>query len=127
MFAGLLQRARKEGYQLGDSIQGGAAIYRYEALLALEKNGLLGRAELAATGLQEDYIFGLCLFSIGYHLGEFGNKFDDLPMGVDWRALPAAPQELMALGKSIIHSTKTFEAMDEQAIRNEFRSAREPR
>ncbi len=126
-FVGLLLRARKHGYMLGDSIQGGAAIYRYEAVAALDENGLLGRAELFRTGLQEDYIFGLCLYSIGYQLGEFGNRYDDLPMGVDWRTLPAAPQELLELGKSIIHSTKNFETMDEQAIRNEFRSARQER
>jgi hypothetical protein len=121
---GLLLRAYKNGYHLGDSVQGGAAVYRYEAVVALNECGLLGRSELAGIGLHEDYIFGLCLFSIGYRLGEFGNKFDDLPMGVDWRVLPAAPSELMELGKSIIHSTKGFEAMDEQAIRSEFRSAR---
>lgn len=124
MFAGLLIRARRSGYKLGDSVQGGAAVYRHEAVVALNENGLLGRTELAGTGLQEDYIFGLCLFSVGFHLGEFGNRLDDLPMAVDWGALPAAPKELMKLGKSIIHSTKTFESMDEQAIRNEFRSAR---
>jgi hypothetical protein len=122
--ARLLLRARKHGYQFGESILGGAAVYRYEAVAALNRNDLLGRAELARTGLQEDQIFGLCLFSIGYHLGEFGNKFDDLPMGVDWKALPASPKELMELGKSIIHSTKRFETMDEHAIRMEFRSAR---
>jgi hypothetical protein len=125
MVASLLLRARKHGYELGDSVQGGAAIYRYEAIAALDENDLLGRTELAATGLQEDYIFGLCLFSIGYHLGDFGNKLDDLPMGVDWRELPATPTELMALGKSIIHSTKSFGTMDEQTIRSEFRIARE--
>jgi hypothetical protein len=126
-FAGLLLRARKHGYTLGDSIQGGAAIYRYEAVAALDEGGLLGRANLSRTGLQEDYIFGMCLYSVGYHLGEFGNRFDDLPMGVAWRTLPAAPQELLELGKSIIHSTKKYETMDEQAIRNEFRSARQER
>lgn len=125
MVIGLLVRARKHGYELGDSIMGGAAIYRYEAVKGLFAGGLLGRSELAGIGLQEDYIFGLCLFSIGYRLGEFGNKFDDLPMGVDWGALPAAPKELIDLGKSIIHSTKGFGAMDEQMIRDEFRSARE--
>jgi hypothetical protein len=124
-FAGLLLRAHRHGYTLGDSIQGGAAVYRYEAVLTLEKSDLLGRVELSKTGLQEDYIFGLCLYSIGYHLGEFGNRFDDLPMGVNWRSLPAAPQELLELGKSIIHSTKIFEGMDERAIRSEFRSARQ--
>jgi len=125
--AGILRRARKEGYELGDSIMGGAAVYRYEAVKALEENGLLGRAELADIGLQEDYIFGLCLLASGFHLGEFGNRFDDLPMGVDWRTLPAAPSELIQRGKSIIHSTKSFHEMDEETIRGEFRSAREER
>ena len=122
--AEILWRARKEGYEWGDAIMGGAAVYRYEAVRALDDCHLLGRTELAETGLQEDYIFGLCLLSIGFHLGEFGNRFDDLPMGVDWRSLPATPSELMQLGKSIIHSTKGFEKMDEQTIRDEFRMAR---
>ena len=125
MILGLLRRARKHGYKLGDSIMGGAAVYRYDAVAALDESGLLGRPELAEIGLQEDHVFGLCLLSLGYQLGEFGNQFDDLPMGVDWKGLPAAPAELIELGKSIIHSTKRFKEMDEGAIRQEFRSARQ--
>jgi hypothetical protein len=123
--ARLLVRARRHGYRFGEAIMGGAAVYRFEAIQALHDSGLLGRAELAATRLHEDYIFGLCLPAIGYRLGEFGDGFDDLPMGVSWVGLPASPQELMRRGKSIIHSTKSFEEMDEEAIRQEFRSARE--
>ena len=104
---------------------GGAAVYRFEAVQALRDSGLLGRDDLADTGLHEDYIFGLCLLSIGYQLGEFGDAFDDLPMGVNWVGLPASPKELMERGKSIIHSTKSYQGMDEQAIRREFRSVRE--
>ena len=122
--ARLLVRARRHGYQLGDAIMGGAAVYRVEAIQALHNSGLLGREELAATGLHEDYIFGLCLFSLGFRLGEFGDGLDDLPMGVNWIGLPASPRELMERGKSIIHSTKSYEGMDEVAIRREFRSAR---
>lgn len=88
---------------------GAAAIYSHAAVASLEEAHLLGRVELAETGLQEDYIFGVCLISIGLQLGEFGKKYDDLPMGVDWRTLPASPNELLQLGKSIIHSTKIFE------------------
>jgi hypothetical protein len=122
--ARLVRRARRSGYQLGDGIMGGAAIYRYEAVRELDEADLLGRADLARSGLHEDYIFGLCLFSIGYQLGEFGNRLDDLPMGVTWQGLPASPAELMAKRKSIIHSTKRFETMDERAIRRAFRAAR---
>jgi hypothetical protein len=121
----LVIRARRNGYKLGDGIMGGAVVYRHEAVRALHEARLLGRAELASTGLHEDYIFGLCLFAIGYHLGEFGDGFDDLPMGVSWIGLPASPTELMRRGKSIVHSTKSFGDMDEEAIRREFRTARE--
>jgi hypothetical protein len=123
----LLVRARRNGYQLGESIMGGAVVYRREAIAAMDEAGLLGRKELTATRLQEDQLFGLCLLSLGYQLGEFGNRYDDLPMGVQWQGLPASPEELMQRGKSIIHSTKGFESMDEESIRKEFRSARRSR
>jgi hypothetical protein len=123
----LLRRARKRGYKLGESIMGGAAIYRYEAVLALKEADLLGRSELAGIGVHEDHIFALCLVATGFTLGEFGNRLDDLPMGVNWRGLPAEPKELLALGKSIIHSTTHFQGMDEKSIRHEFRFAREQR
>jgi hypothetical protein len=121
----LLRRAHKQGYKLGESIMGGAAVYRYEAVEALEKANLLGRTELAEIGVHEDHIFGLCLFATGFRLGEFGNRFDDLPMGVKWQGLPADPNELLALGKSIIHSTKAFEGTDESEIRRRFQLARQ--
>jgi Glycosyl transferase family 2 len=121
----LIRRARKQGYKLGESIMGGAAVYRYEAVDALRKANLLGRTELAGIGLHEDHVFGLCLFATGFTLGEFGNRLDDLPMGVKWKGLPAAPKELLALGKSIIHSTKGFEGTDESEIRRQFQMARQ--
>jgi hypothetical protein len=127
MIARQLARARKNGYKFGESIMGGAVIYRREAIVAMSEAGLLGRAELTAIGLQEDHIFGLCLLSLGYELGEFGDKYDELPMGVHWKGLPASPKELMERGKSMIHSTKSFESMDEESIRSEFRSARQLR
>ncbi len=120
----LLVLARRHGYKLGEAIMGGVAVYRYEAIAAMEEAGLLGRSELVDLRLQEDYVFGLCLFSLGYHLGEFGDCEDDLPMGVHWTGLPASPSELMRKGKSMIHSTKSFGDMDEASIRAEFRAAR---
>lgn len=124
LIAGLLVRSRRHGYKLGEAIMGGIAIYRYEAVAAMDDAGLLGRRELSVVGLQEDHVFGLCLLSLGYHLGEFGDRDDDLPMGVHWIGLPASPTELLQRGKSMIHSTKGFETMDEASIREEFRSVR---
>jgi hypothetical protein len=121
----LIRRAHKQGYKLGESIMGGAAVYRFEAVEALGEANLLGRSELAQIGLHEDHIFGLCLFATGFTLGEFGNRLDDLPMGVKWKGLPADPNELLALGKSIIHSTKGFEGTDEGEIRRQFQMARQ--
>lgn len=125
MVLSLIRRAQRQGYKLGESIMGGAAVYRYEAVVALDEANLLGRSELARIGLHEDHIFGLCLFATGFTLGEFGNRFDDLPMGVKWKGLPADPIELLALGKSIIHSTKEFEGTDESEIRRQFQMARQ--
>jgi hypothetical protein len=126
MIARLLARARKNGYKLGESILGGAVVYRHEAIADMNDADLLGRSELTAIRLHEDHLFGLCLFSLGYRLGEFGDQYDDLPMGVRWNGLPASPKDLMELGKSMIHSTKSFESMDEESVRREFRSARHP-
>ena len=120
----LVLRARRHGYRLGDGIMGGAAVYRYEAVVALRDANLLGRGDLADTGLQEDYIFGLALYSMGFRLDEFGDRYDDQPMGVNWNGLPASPEELMTRGKSLIHSTKWFEDLDEEEIRRRFRFAR---
>lgn len=120
----LILRAMPKGYKMGDGIMGGAAVYSHEALVALRDAKLLGRGELADTGLQEDYSFGLALYAIGYRLDEFGDRDDDLPMGVNWKGLPASPEELLRRGKSLIHSTKFFEDLDEAEIRQRFRSAR---
>jgi len=61
----------------------GAALYRDKAIKAWDANRLLGRVELADVGLQKDYILDVCLLSIGFRLGDFGNRFNDLPVSVD--------------------------------------------
>ena len=88
---------------------GGAAVYRYEAVEALGAANLLGANPNSPESVCTRTTIGLCLFATGFTLGEFGNRLDDLPMGVKWKGLPADPNELLALGKSIIHSTKGFE------------------
>jgi glycosyltransferase involved in cell wall biosynthesis len=121
----LLLCARRHGYTLGEHVMGGIAIYSRAAVLGLARAGLLSDVRLAATGLEEDHIFGLCLRALGFGLQGFGSAEDDLPFGVAWCGLPAAPEDLLAAGKELIHSTRFYGDRGEAEIREIFRRARQ--
>jgi hypothetical protein len=116
----LIGRALRHGYELGESVLGGACLYSHRGLSALSRAGLLGDRALARTGLEEDHIFALALRSLGFDFAGFGSRHDDLPMGVKWIGLPASPEELISKRKAIIHSTRTWNDLDEAAIREIF-------
>jgi hypothetical protein len=120
----VLRAYRHGGYVRGEFVQGGATIYSPLALCALERAGLLDDERLARSGMQEDHIFGLCLRSAGFQMLDFGAADDDLPFGITWQGLPASPEQLVAAGKEIIHSTKFFGDRGESEIRATFRQAR---
>lgn len=125
--ASITMRAKRHGYTLGESIMGGVAAYSYDAVASLDRAGLLPRPALARTGLQEDHIFGLSLRSIGFGLADFGTGDDDLPFGVKHVGLPTHPDELLAKGKALIHSTKRYQDLDQGQIRTIFAAARHGR
>ncbi len=116
----LVGRALRHGYELGESVLGGACLYSHRGLSALCRAGLLGDQALARTGLEEDHIFALALRSLGFAFSAFGSEDDDLPMGVKWIGLPASPEELISKRKAIIHSTRKWNDLDEGAIREVF-------
>lgn len=120
----VLRAYRHGGYVRGEFVQGGATIYRAAAIRALEHAGLLDDRRLARSEMQEDHIFGLCLRSLGFEMLDFGTAYDDLPFGVTWRGLPASPEQLVAAGKEIIHSTKFFGDREESDIRAVFLQTR---
>jgi hypothetical protein len=115
---------RYGGYVRGEFVQGGAMIYAPAAIRALEEADLLDDRRLARSGMQEDHIFGLCLRSLGFEMLEFGTADDNLPCATTWKGLPASPEELVAAGKEIIHSTKFYGDREESEIREVFRNAR---
>jgi hypothetical protein len=117
-------RAKHHGYTLGENIMGGVAVYSHRAVAALGDAGFLPRRALAGTVLQEDQIFALALRSIGFGLADFGTAHDDLPFGVKYVGLPAHPDVLLAKGKALIHSTKSYEDLNERQIRAIFAAAR---
>jgi hypothetical protein len=120
----VLRAYRHGGYVRGEFVQGGAMIYSPAAIRALEQAGLLDDRRLARSGMQEDHIFGLCLRSLGFEMLEFGTAYDDLPFGTTWQGLPASPEQLVAAGKEIIHSTKFYGHREETEIREVFLQAR---
>jgi hypothetical protein len=120
----VLRAHRRGGYVRGEFVQGGATIYSPAAIRALEQAGLLDDKCLARSEMQEDHIFGLCLRSLGFEMLDFGTAHDDLPFGITWQGLPASPEQLVAAGKEIVHSTNFFGDREESDVRAVFRQAR---
>lgn len=119
-----LGQLRRDRYELGEFISGGAAIYSHRCVQALARAGLLDDRRLARTGMQEDHIFGLCVRAVGLRMHDFGSAHDDLPFAVTWRGLPAPPAALLDARKEVVHSTKSHGDLVEQETRAYFRQAR---
>lgn len=50
------------------------------------------------TGLEEDAIFAILSYAVGYHLADFATE--GYPLGLKWRGLPYHPAELIRRGKN---------------------------
>ena len=114
--------ALAHGYVPGESVLGGAYIHSLDAARCLYDKGWLDQPQLARSNLGEDHIMTLITKAAGYEVGDFGNP--DGPMALKWRGLPADPQELLAAGKLVTHSVRSWRHLTEQQIRNIFAEAR---
>lgn len=124
--AGLVARAyARGGYRRGQFVLGGATLYSPSAIRALDGARLLDDPRLGRSKMGEDHIFGLCLSALGFEMRDYGTAADELPFGATWKGLPAPPEELLAAGKEIVHSTKSNQDQDERQVREVFRCARE--
>jgi hypothetical protein len=124
--ASLLARAKigRRSYQLGESVLGGACLYSPAAIEALSSRGLLGIELLHPVGLGEDHLFAILLAAAGFGLADMARKQDGPIFGVKHVGLPASPEELIAEGKCLIHSVRSWGEMSEEEIRARFASAR---
>jgi len=120
----LTVRALVHGYTLGESIMGGVTVYSRAAVEALEASGALDDDLVVSSALQEDHLFALWLRSLNFELADFGSVHDDLPFAVKHKGLAVSPESIIGRQKSLVHSTKYFENMDEAEIREIFSAHR---
>jgi len=118
----LLRQARANGFRMGDYVFGGSYFMSAECVRRLAERNLFYRKELGRSLLEEDHIFGLLAKAVGLELADFASG--ELPMALEWKGLPCAPEELVAKKKKVIHSTKRWEDLGEEEIRKFFREIR---
>jgi hypothetical protein len=110
-------------YVHGEHALGGAVLFRGDMVREWHRRGMLDYPELGDSSIGEDHLFGLLTAAAGYRTGDFSGPED--PLAVRWIGLPAAPAELLAAGKLITHSVRSWESMQEAEIRAFF-AARRP-
>lgn len=116
------KKAVANGYHAGESVFGASYFISAPCLQALNSEGLLPDERLRTVYLEEDHIFSLLVKAAGFHLHDL--SAGNLPFGCDWKELPDSPENLVANGKRIIHSTRRWKQMNEDHIRQYFREQR---
>ena len=119
----LFLKARSNGYEAGESVFGGAYFMNELYLEKLLKEGMLPEYKLKTANLGEDHLFALLACATGFTLGNLSSP--GMPFACAWKGLPASPDQLYNEGKKIIHSTRSWQHMKEQEIREWFRNKRQ--
>lgn len=114
--------ARSHGYVDGEHVLGCAFLLRAEAIQALYENGCFSQPWLEASRLGDDQIMSLMTLASGYKIADFGGPAD--PIAVKWEELPAHPADLLAQGKLVTHSVRSWGDLSERQIRGIFAAAR---
>lgn len=117
-----VQLARSHGYRLGEHILGGAALYSPVFIERLVDGGFLLREEISRCVLHEDHLFSLLCKAVGMDLADA--TVPEFPLAVVWRGLPASPELLVESGASVVHSTRSWQGMNEDDIRTFFQARR---
>jgi hypothetical protein len=118
----LLRLARPNGYIYGEHALGGSYIHSLKLADDIHARGWWDMPSLASSRLGEDMIMGLLTVAAGYRTADFGRPED--PMAIQWRGLPAHPEDLLSKGNLITHSVRSYGDIKEAEIREIFRAAR---
>jgi hypothetical protein len=118
----LVMNAKKNKWQVGDHVLGGAAAFSPMLLRKLAEQGLLLREEARRLHLREYHIFSLLCRAVGMEIADFAQESQ--PMAVAWDKLPAAPETLVKLNKKIVHAVRDYQGMTADEVRAFFRAHR---
>lgn len=121
-----IKAARKQGYDLGENVLGGCYIISSRCLEAMRTRGYLDYEYdnvLTHSTMGEDVIYSLYCKASGFDIADFGRPGDPMVIALD--VVPMTKEEVMAEGKSIIHSVKKgLKGETQEELREYFRSFR---
>lgn len=118
----VLRVATRDGFKIATNVFGGANCMSEDCVRKLHAANLLPMRGLGGTRLQEDHLFGPLVWSVGKRFGDLASG--RLPFGCAWIGLPDSPANLVAAGKKVIHSIRSWGDMKEPEIRAYFRERR---
>jgi hypothetical protein len=117
------RRALDHGYVVGEHVLGGAYIHSLAAIGHVYRNGWLHQSDLLKNArIGDDHLISMLTIAAGYHIADFSGPTD--PMALTWRGLPAHPADLLARGKLVTHSVRSWHELTEPQIRAIFAAAR---
>jgi len=120
----LVSDAAGYGYEHGENVLGAAYFLSAACIQKLYEAQLLTRTDLYRSRLGEDHILSLLVRAVGMELGDFATA--DKPLGVKYRGLPFAPEELVIKRKKIISIEPPYwKDMEEGDVRRYFRDIRQ--
>lgn len=114
--------ARQRGYIDGEHALAAAYLHSYQAASCLYRKGWFNQPRLGPSKLADDHLMSLLTVAAGFRIADFGGPED--PLALKWRGLPAHPSELLAGGKLITHSVRSWGDLTERQIRSIFAEAR---
>jgi hypothetical protein len=117
-----LRLARANKYVVGEHVLGGAYIHSFKAAYSMYQNGWFDQPWISKVKIGEDSIMTLLTKAAGYEIADFGGPSD--PLALKWQGLPADPFELLAKGKLVTHSVRSWHQMTERQIRSIFADSR---
>ena len=118
--------AKKNGYRIGESVLGGAYIFKNECIKKIIKNYKLEEMvsdKIYETRIGEDVLFSLLTFSNGFKIADFGRPNE--PLAISHKCIPIKKEEIINNNKQIIHSVKMGKnGENEDEIREYFKRIR---